>query len=170
MEDANGTRRTQRMTLALFRPDCQCCPAHKYIITRSSPLVFPHHHPRSVFSSCSSSSNHQSHPVIQGIKARIHNLCTFKQQHKQTMKLLTFAPLLLALVSFTSASPIENPSAELSAPALETRQGQTCVRKLRFRRDQRGTCVDTNVRGTCSGGTIHTGLCPGKANIRCCIY
>jgi hypothetical protein len=29
-----------------------------------------------------------------------------------------------------------------------------------------GECVDTNVTGC--GGTLHTGLCPGAANIRCC--
>jgi hypothetical protein len=29
-----------------------------------------------------------------------------------------------------------------------------------------GTCIDTNV-STC-GGTLHTGLCPGASNIRCC--
>jgi len=42
-------------------------------------------------------------------------------------------------------------------------QGQQCTAN-----GVTGSCVNTNQNGACSGGTLHTGRCPGAANIRCC--
>ncbi|KAL8838632.1 MAG: hypothetical protein Q9170_002078 [Blastenia crenularia] len=75
------------------------------------------------------------------------------------------ATLLLAL---TATTALAMPAPEAEPAALEKRQ--SCKRKLRFRPDQNGICVDTRQANSCNGGAIYTGLCPGTPNyVLCCI-
>ena len=88
------------------------------------------------------------------------------------MKFLT--PLLLALTATTAlAMPAPADGLE-SSLSLETRgaaleKRASCKRRLRFRPDQDGICVNTRQANSCNGGSLYTGLCPGANYVLCCI-
>ncbi|KAI4108505.1 MAG: hypothetical protein L6R37_000941 [Teloschistes peruensis] len=76
--------------------------------------------------------------------------------------------LLLALTAATAIAMPAEVIEERDAHMLEKRQ--SCKRKLRFRPDQNGVCVDTRQANSCNGGAIYTGLCSGTPNyVLCCI-
>ncbi|KAL8723960.1 MAG: hypothetical protein Q9181_007054 [Wetmoreana brouardii] len=82
------------------------------------------------------------------------------------MKLL--ATIIIALTA-TTALAMPAPEPEIDERGLLEKR-QSCKRKLRWRRDQNGICVDTRQANSCNGGAIYTGLCHGTPNyVLCCI-
>ncbi|CAF9908097.1 MAG: hypothetical protein HETSPECPRED_007984 [Heterodermia speciosa] len=80
--------------------------------------------------------------------------------------LSTFLLALTATTALAMPAPEEGSLEERGN--LEKRQ--SCKRKLRFRPDQNGICVDVRQANSCNGGTLYTGLCPGTPNyVICCI-
>lgn len=82
-----------------------------------------------------------------------------------TMKLSLLS--ILAAITFATATSI--PGAEpLPAPIQQAPQ-RTCTRKLRFRPDQHGVCIDTRYT-SCNGGTLYPDICAsGATSFLCCI-
>ena len=77
---------------------------------------------------------------------------------------------LATLLSALTATPCHSPGEGSFEERGNLAKRQSCKRKLRFRPDQNGVCVDTRSANPCRGGALYTGLCPGTPNyVLCCI-
>jgi len=118
------------------------------------------------------------HPINDGVWDRLSQdalnrwLQTNKMPPSECLTRALFE-MLDALGSKTEAPETATEATE-GKPARTTKAKTTrtpslgsCTRKSFWRGTQRGTCINTRT-SRCSG-TLYSGLCPGAANIQCCI-